>query len=596
MPVDQRFSSVRFRNYKALKNFSVQLRHFNVLVGPNNAGKSTILGAFRILAEGLRRARSRRPEPVRVGDLSDHGYRIFLENLPISTENVFTNYDEENPAKIEFKLSDGNELHLIFPEVGVCYLICNPVGRPVRTPAVFKSTYTATIGFVPVLGPVEHDEPLYKSEAARQALLTHRASRNFRNIWYHFGDKFDEFRTLVRETWPGMDIERPEPEYGDGKATLRMFCPEERYPREIFWAGFGFQVWCQMLTYVLRSESDSLLIIDEPDIYLHSDLQRQLLNILTDLGPDILIATHSTEIITEADPGDILIVHKKSQSAKRIKDPAQLQNLFEVLGSNLNPTLTQLAKSRRAVFVEGKDFQLLSSFARKAGIADVATRADFAVIPMDGFIPNRIDEYSKGIELTLGVSILKSVIFDRDYRSASEIKKLCDALKGSTEFVHFHDRKELENFLLEQAPLQRAIKAKVGEHSARTGKVLSFDEDIGDLLLTLTDQIKQETSGIYISQMVESEKRTSPTIDRSTLTTRAVKCFEEAWGDSSSRLKIVPGKKVFSMLNAHLQEHYGVSLTPVSVATQFRKEEIPQSMLTLLQKLNEFRTTKPGTS
>jgi len=40
----------------------------------------------------------------------------------------------------------------------------------------------------------------------------------------------------------------------------------------------------------------------------------------------------------------------------------QIQGVFSALGSNLNPTLTQLAKSKRAVFVEGKDFQIIGAF------------------------------------------------------------------------------------------------------------------------------------------------------------------------------------------------------------------------------------------
>ncbi|MFL5079222.1 MAG: AAA family ATPase [Microvirga sp.] len=73
------------------------------------------------------------------------------------------------------------------------------------------------------------------------------------------------------------------------------FCPEDRIPSEIFWAGFGFQVWCQMLTHLIQSSDVALFLIDEPDIYLHSELQRQLLSLLRNLGPDIMIATHSTE-------------------------------------------------------------------------------------------------------------------------------------------------------------------------------------------------------------------------------------------------------------------------------------------------------------
>jgi len=52
-------TSVRFRNFKAFKDFSVSLDHMNILVGPNNSGKSTIIGAFRALDAGLRKARAR---------------------------------------------------------------------------------------------------------------------------------------------------------------------------------------------------------------------------------------------------------------------------------------------------------------------------------------------------------------------------------------------------------------------------------------------------------------------------------------------------------------------------------------------------------
>lgn len=224
---------------------------FNILVGPNNSGKSTILGAFRILSEGIRRARARKPEPIRLSGHSAFGYRLQLGGLPISTENVFTNYDDSAPASIEFRLSCGNELHLVFPEVGSCYLICRTTGKPIRTPSQFRTTYPITVGFVPILGPVEHEEQLYQKEAARSALLTHRASRNFRNIWYHFPEYFDEFKKLIQETWPGMDIDPPNIEHIDTKSYLFMFCPEKRLPREIYWAGFGFQVWCQMLTYAI---------------------------------------------------------------------------------------------------------------------------------------------------------------------------------------------------------------------------------------------------------------------------------------------------------------------------------------------------------
>jgi len=89
-----------------------------------------------------------------------------------------------------------------------------------------------------------------------------------------------------------------------------------------------------MLTFIVSSSESSLFIIDEPDIYLHSDLQRQLVSVLKNLGPDILIATHSIEIISESDPDDLLVINKSYRFAKRIKDPTQLQKVFQILGSN----------------------------------------------------------------------------------------------------------------------------------------------------------------------------------------------------------------------------------------------------------------------
>ena len=212
-----------------------------------------------------------------------------------------------------------------------------------------------------------------------------------------------------------------------------MFCPEDRIPREIFWAGFGFQVWCQMLTHLVQSKEKVIFLIDEPDIYLHADLQRQLISLLRNLGPDILIATHSTEIITEAEADEIVVVNKKSKHARRIKHPSELEKVFTILGSNLNPTLTQLAKSRRAVFVEGKDFQIFSKFARKLGYPRVANRSEFAVIPLEGFNPEKARNLIKGIETTIGGKIAAGIVLDRDYKSQTEcnlIKQKCEEFCG----------------------------------------------------------------------------------------------------------------------------------------------------------------------
>lgn len=117
-----------------------------------------------------------------------------------------------------------------------------------------------------------------------------------------------------------------------------------------------------------------MIVVDEPEIYLHPDVQRQLLGILRDCRPDVLLATHSTEIMSEADPSEILIIDKKKKNAERLKDAEGVQIALDSIGSIQNITLTRLARNKRMLFVEGdSDFRLIRRFARKLGMSEACS-------------------------------------------------------------------------------------------------------------------------------------------------------------------------------------------------------------------------------
>lgn len=586
-----RITSARFTRYKAFHNFQMALQDFNVLVGPNNAGKSTVIGAFRILAEGLRKARAKSPEPISVKGFSGWGYRLNIGDLPISSENIFSDYDDSEPAQIRFRLSNGNHLLLHFPEQGDCILIAETNDRMPRSPSQFKALFDVEIGFVPILGPVDQKELLYSKEAARLALLAAGASRNFRNIWFHYPEGFNEFRELIRSTWPGMDIEPPEAM--GTQRQLAMFCPEQRHPREICWAGYGFQVWCQMLTYVVKATSASLFIIDEPDIYLHADLQRQLVSLLRELGPDILIATHSTEIIAECEPTSLLYVNKRNASAQRVRDVSQLKRVFSALGSNLNPTLTQLAKTKRVVFVEGLDFQILSIFARILGNHGIANRADFAVVQTAGFNPKRAVDLAAGIDVTIGSRVLRAVILDRDYRSDAEVHEVRTELTKHGFLVHIHGRKELENYLLNANVLRRAINARLAERARRSGEHKKDCPDTASLIDQAMREVKHEVFAQIQARESEYKRRKNPGIDQATITAEVSKRFEELWVTEEARVALVPGKEVLARINSVLQDAVGVSVSDGQIAAQFHASEVPPDIANLINELTSFVTTIP---
>ena len=373
--------------------------------------------------------------------------------------------------------------------------------------------------------------------------------------------------------------------------SLYSICSVQKtvYLEKYSGAGFGFQVWCQMLTHLVQSSSSSIFLIDEPDIYLHSDLQRQLLSLLQDLGPDILIATHSTEIVSEAEANDIVLIDKGRRSAKRIRDPAELSEVFASLGSNLNPILTQLAKTRRVIFVEGKDFQILSKFARKLNLQEVGNRATFAVIPIDGFSPDRVSTLKKGIEATLGRKIRAAVILDRDYRSDSE----CNAVKASCEefcnLVVVHKCKEIESFLLVPAAIERASRKRVEERARRLGGQSTYLEECADKLNVFAEQKKSYVMSQYIAARWRFARRSNPGINEATTNQAALEEFEADWAKGlGRRLELIPAKKALSAVNEHLQESYSVSVTYSGIINALRISEIPAEMRSLLRKISKF--------
>ena len=158
------YQRVVFKRFKAFVSFTLNLRHFNIMVGPNNAGKSTILTAFRILAAGLRRANTRNPQYVNGPEGRALGHVIDLSPLSVGEENIFFDYDNSQPASVTFTLIGDKKLVLYFPEQGSCLLIPDDPSWSITSTSQFRSSFNCPIGFVPILGPVEHRERLYASK------------------------------------------------------------------------------------------------------------------------------------------------------------------------------------------------------------------------------------------------------------------------------------------------------------------------------------------------------------------------------------------------------------------------------------------------
>lgn len=584
-----RIRRIEFTNFKALARYSLSLGEVNILVGPNNSGKSTIIGALRTLDAAVRFARTRPPIRVYVGENVVIGYRIPNESVPISLENVQTDYNGAE-SQVTFHLSNGNVLVLVFPSDGGCVLVPHSESRLVTTTALFRREFPVNLVIVPVLGPVEHNEQRRERSTVVAGLSTHRASRHFRSYWHYNPDDFTAFADLVAQTWPGMNISAPEYDYHSGE--LSMFCLEGRMTREIYWVGFGFQIWCQLLTHLSRAGEDSLVIVDEPEVYLHPDVQRQLLGIIRETGADVLMGTHSSEIIAEADPSEIVMIDKRRRTGERLKNVAGIQRALDSVGSSQNITLTALAKSRRILFVEGlDDFRLLRRFARKLGMQELSSGSGITPLQSGGFSSwQKITVLASGIAEALGAPLMIGAVYDRDYFCDEQIADVLQSLDANLRVGFVLERKEIENYLLGPAALDRAIIRALGGRRERNAGSEVADIDCAALLDEITKSMKEDVLSQLMARRHDYLAHTGQ--DKSRLYKDVLATFEHRWVALETRMALVPGKEVLGILRDRVQKSCGVTLTEARIAEAMTQNDVPADMCRLLNALETFRTTK----
>lgn len=580
-------TSIRFFNFKSLRNFVVSLQDMNVLVGPNNSGKSTIISALRILEVALRRAKSKNAEPIQLPNgMHGHGHHLSLSQLSLSLENVATDYNSED-SRIEFRLSNKNRLHLYFPSDGGCTLYWETEGAAVTTAGRFATAFPITVQVVPVLGPLEHKEAYVAEDTVRESLSTHRASRHFRNYWRYYPEGWQLFADMIEATWPGMKIQRPELEFTSKQLT--MFASEDRIDREIYWSGFGFQIWCQLLTHISRASSTTLLAIDEPEIYLHPDIQRQLLTILRGLDADVLLATHSVEIISEADPAELLLVQKGKQSAQRLRDVEGMQAALHSIGSAHNVALAQLARTKKIVFVEGfDDFRTLRRFAKLLGLNELAAGSDLTAFESGGFSSwERIRSFAWGVKRAIDADIKMFAVYDRDYYCDEEIAHISGELTKELTDAAILGRKEMENYLLNTPVLQRTLDKQLEARNKRLSTNIVASKSVEQYLLEITEKERIDAQAQYLAKKLAFHKGSS--IDQSTLSKQSMRHFEDRWKVLPTRLGVVPGKTILRSLRDAIQTDLGVNLTDVQIIDEFKLGEVPDDLREVILQLERFR-------
>lgn len=574
-----RLRRLRVEHFKAFESFAIDFGPNAFLVGPNNAGKSTLIAAVRaaarMLSIGQRRIPRTHLEHRRNGVWA---HELNTEAIGLVTENLRHEF-RTGESILRLSTSTGLELTAVWPAVdgdedssnGFFYIRGGEGMVPVRATKEVKRL-SPNIGIVPGLYPINQSERVLDTDYLQQWMDGRRSSQHTRNHLYRLTSQDDAegFQSFAHDWLP--EIERLEvssrPGEGIGSIELDVFIRERgsRIPKELFWAGDGIQVFVQLLFHLWRHRDADVIILDEPDLYLHADLQRRLVRLLASLDAQTITATHSSEMLAEAAADSVLWVDKSRQRAIRRPDPSSLQDLSAQIGSAFNLRLAAALRARTVVFVEGDDVSILRHMANTLGANRLAEERDCTVIGMGGFTrwPSA-EAFQWLLSRFLQDAVEVYVVLDRDYRTDAEVDEVQRALREAGTHPHVWQRKELENYLLDPRTIAKLSKANE----------------------TLTTALLEE-SALALQHHEEAQFSSAALSRKGRLSAATIIETQAAEASSRStewRLRRYSGKDILSTLNRLLQQRDFKAVSPQAIARALPEEAIPSELANLIDEI-----------
>lgn len=390
-------TKLTLRNFKGIKEQSYLLTNFDLLVGSNNCGKSTVLQAMAIwqyCIEEFRRAK-------RTGD---RGIQIVLPNftaLPVPEFNLLWNertdreYPKEKGKKkqvyilieinIEWKDSEGKtfsfEVNLRYHSPLAIYAI--PKGGWEEFNKRESAGLLPTMAFVPPFSGLEPEEQWVDEGPLRKQVGKAQPGSILRNlllrVWENNKEDWREIQRLVKK-W--FSVELREPKYEHGIDTL-IACEYKQSKKsyDIISGGSGFHQTLTLLAF-LYGYHPMTILLDEPDAHLHVNLQREILDYFkrksAERGTQFLIATHAEELVKGVDANQIV-----SLISGKPKRAEQKNAIMAAMADVLNAELTQLQTLPLILYVEGEsDERILRAWAPICNAGDFIYKICFK--PMGG--------------------------------------------------------------------------------------------------------------------------------------------------------------------------------------------------------------------
>ena len=147
------FKSVKFRNFKSLKDYYGPLESYECLGRTEQCWKINNPRCISSDGRGTPARIATCSIPNRLNGTTVVGYEIPMSNFPISLANVHSDYQTNHETSVTFSLENGNKLQLNFYDNTRCIMTIIEAKQRTTTTAQFRKNFPVSIFPFPTFGP-----------------------------------------------------------------------------------------------------------------------------------------------------------------------------------------------------------------------------------------------------------------------------------------------------------------------------------------------------------------------------------------------------------------------------------------------------------
>ncbi|MBN2208917.1 MAG: AAA family ATPase [Candidatus Coatesbacteria bacterium] len=595
-------TKLTLRSFKGIADQTYQLKRFDLLVGPNNCGKSTILQALAIwqfCVDEFRRAKRSGASGVQVvlpnftalpvpefdllwKDRTDRRYT--LEDNRRKQEYILIEIGVEWPTDKGEKKSFEVKLRYNSPQS--VYAIPSQSWEEFRK--LEEERCLPVIAYVPPFSGLEPHEEWRDDAPIRAQVGKAQPGSVLRNLLLKVcpspprddqGRKdyvpprdWVEIKSIVRR-WFSVELQEPQYERGVDKYIECLYRESETGTRrkkkgkkdlfDIIAGGSGFHQTLTLLAF-LYGYRPTTILLDEPDAHLHVKLQREILEYFkqrsNERGTQFLIATHAEELVTGVDVSQIISLLARGRP-KRVESETEILRAMADL-SNVDIAAILALPLPFLLYVEGDtDERVLHAWAKECGAESIFSKLCFHA--MGGGPKKEMKENAdKHFEAMRQVvpNVKRLALFDYDTQETAFRPE------PDNPVLFEWNRKNIENYLLvPEAWIRAAFQASDLDASLDANSVFA-------------PAIKRVIDGFFVG-----ENLTLPP--------------GQSWRNVSANIfRLVDGKSILyesekSLFQQLRQLHPSIELIRETVAGSMTAEEIHEDVHTFFAKLKKAVST-----